>query len=348
MLNFSSVSQYVPALLREPLISPIILEEKSSTRVITLNRPHKLNSLNNDMISDLLKKLTAIEKDPKVKLVILKGNGKAFSTGGDLAAVLRAADDHWSLAASIHREASILIHLIATYDKPLVFAMPEASFGYFPDAGASHFLSKLPGFFGEYLGLTGARINGAEMLACGLATHFIPSIYLASLERELCRTNFANPVVISKILDAFAQRVSTKEESAYRSLDVINKCFSKNTVEEIFSTLEQQAVKGDKWVLTAIKSMKSASPTSLKIYLKSIREGRNQDISQCLIREFRMACHVFHKTVNGDGFEWQPLKLELVSDKMVDQFFTKIEDENWAELQFPSKSSLATLGSAKL
>ena len=31
-------------------------------------------------------------------------------------------------------------------------------------------------YAGEYLGLTGARLDGAEMLACGLATHFVPSV----------------------------------------------------------------------------------------------------------------------------------------------------------------------------
>lgn len=31
-------------------------------------------------------------------------------------------------------------------------------------------------FLGEYIGLTGARLNGHEMLACGLATHFVPSM----------------------------------------------------------------------------------------------------------------------------------------------------------------------------
>ncbi|KRY94337.1 putative 3-hydroxyisobutyryl-CoA hydrolase 3, partial [Trichinella zimbabwensis] len=56
-----------------------------------------------------------------------------------------------------------------------VFAMPETALGLFPDVGASYYLSRLPGFFGEYVGLTGARLDGAEMLACGLATHFVPS-----------------------------------------------------------------------------------------------------------------------------------------------------------------------------
>ncbi|KAG5590292.1 hypothetical protein H5410_040806, partial [Solanum commersonii] len=56
-----------------------------------------------------------------------------------------------------------------------VFAMPEASFGHYPDVGASYFLSRLPGHFGEYLGLTGEKINGSEMIVSGLATHFVYS-----------------------------------------------------------------------------------------------------------------------------------------------------------------------------
>lgn len=78
--------------------------------------------------------------------------------------------------------------------------MPETAIGHFVDVGASHFLSRLPGFLGnylkltlststisvrifilsqfylgEYLGLTGTRIRGEGMVACGLATHFVLS-----------------------------------------------------------------------------------------------------------------------------------------------------------------------------
>ncbi|XP_070006926.1 3-hydroxyisobutyryl-CoA hydrolase 1-like isoform X5 [Nicotiana tabacum] len=65
-----------------------------------------------------------------------------------------------------------------------VFSMPEIALGFFPDIGASYCLSRLPGFLGEYAGLTGARLDGAEMLACGLATHFVSS---AVLEIEVCK-----------------------------------------------------------------------------------------------------------------------------------------------------------------
>ncbi len=38
-----------------------------------------------------------------------------------------------------------------------VFAMPEVGIGFFPDVGGTHFLPKLPGQLGQYLGLSGAR-----------------------------------------------------------------------------------------------------------------------------------------------------------------------------------------------
>nr|XP_018627823.1 3-hydroxyisobutyryl-CoA hydrolase 1-like [Nicotiana tomentosiformis] len=59
--------------------------------------------------------------------------------------------------------------------KSQVFAMSETALGLFPDVGASYCLSRLLGFFGEYAGLTGARLDGTEMLAFGLATHFVSS-----------------------------------------------------------------------------------------------------------------------------------------------------------------------------
>ncbi|KAK9120706.1 hypothetical protein Syun_018323 [Stephania yunnanensis] len=369
----------------------VLVEGKLSTRILTLNRPQKLNSLNYDMVSELSTNLRAFEKQNNIKLVILKGNGKAFCAGGDVAALVGFVTlGHWTFGATFYKKQLILDHLIATYEKPLVsiingivmgggaglsmhgkfrvvtenavFCMPEVSLGLFPDVGASHFLSRLPGFFGEYLGLTGARIDGGEMSACGLATHFVPSVNLPSLERELCRVNSGNATVIGAIIDVFAQKVPTREESGYWSLDVINKCFSKNTIEEIFSALEHEAVNGDKWVLAAIKSMKSASPTSLKISLKSIRVGRKQNINQCLIREFRMASHTMRRTVNSDFYEgvrailldkdkkpkWQPSKLELVTPEMVDQFFTKVDDEDWEDLQIRNKFGPASLGHSKL
>ncbi|GAB4837681.1 hypothetical protein Ancab_002533 [Ancistrocladus abbreviatus] len=169
-----------------------------------------------------------------------------------------------------------LDYLIATYKKPVValihglvmgggaglsmnapfrivtektvFAMPEASFGLFSDVGASYFLSRLPCSIGEYLGLTGKRFNGSEMLACGLATHFVLSKDLPLLEKELDEAGSAASV-IRKVVDRYAHKPNVKEDSPLMRVDLVNKCFSKNTVEEILQSLE----KGDKATMSKKK-----------------------------------------------------------------------------------------------
>ncbi|XP_059637628.1 probable 3-hydroxyisobutyryl-CoA hydrolase 3 isoform X2 [Cornus florida] len=312
----------------------VLFEENSSTRKVILNRPEKLNCLNNQMIFQMLNNFKAYEKDPSVKLVLLKGNGKSFCVGGDVTATSNAiiATGHWSFVADVYRKLLTLDYLLATYNKPLValingivmgagagltmhtkfrvvtentvFAMPETSIGLFPDAGASHFFSRLPGYFGEYLGLTGAQLDGTEMLASGLATHFILSKDLVSLENALHVVDSSDVSAISEIINKFVHQLGIKQDSAYRRLEIINECFSRETVEEILSSLESFAAKkAEKWIIKAINLMKSASPTSLKLSLRSIREGRMQKLEQCLAREFKFMCHCFRRTVNDDFYE---------------------------------------------
>ncbi|XP_042490576.1 3-hydroxyisobutyryl-CoA hydrolase 1-like, partial [Macadamia integrifolia] len=373
-------------------LSQVLFEENSWIRKVILNRPTKLNSLSFHMVSQMLKKLKEYEKDSRVKLVILKGNGRAFCAGGDCATLIHfCTTGHWSFGASFFRKQYTLDYVLATHDKTLVslidgvvmgggvglsmnakfrvvtekavFAMPEAILGVFPDVGASYFLSKLPGYFGEYLGLTGARLVGAEMVACGLATHFVFSKDLPSLEKELDGVNSTDPTVVSKVINKFIEASSIKSTSAFKRMDIINKCFSRKTVEEILSALENESRNGPTiWIVVAIKSMKAASPTSLKIFLKSIREGRGQDIDQCPIREFRMISHVMRKTVNNDFYEgcraiffdkdkqpkWELSKLELVSSELVNQYFTKVDDDDWEDLQLDARFAEANLIRAKL
>ncbi|CAN6826929.1 unnamed protein product [Brassica oleracea] len=247
-----------------------------------------------------------------------------------------------------------------------VFAMPETELGLFPDVGASYFLSRLPGFFGEYVGLTGARLDGAEMLACGLATHFVPSTRLTALEADLCRVGSNDPDTFSsKILNAYTQHPNLKQHSAYHRhvLDVIDKCFSRRTVEEIISALEREAIQEpDEWISATLRALKKASPASLKISLRSIREGRFQEVGECLIREYRMVCHVLKGELSKDLVEGcravvidkdrkpkKPRRLEQVTDNMVDQYFKRMdEEEGWEDLKLPPRINLPSSIIAKL
>ncbi|KAG2384966.1 3-hydroxyisobutyryl-CoA hydrolase [Vigna angularis] len=361
----------------------VLFSGSSSVKLVILNRPRKLNSLNHEMIVQIKRNLGLYENDPSVKLVILKGNGKAFCAGGDIESALTCSiTGHWTYAASFYKKQLTLNHLIATYKKPMVslingvmigggaglsmhmrfrvvtekavFAMPEASIGLSPDVGASYFLSRLPGYFGEYLGLSGARLGGTEIVACGLATHFVPSMKLKPLENGLQVVNSPNVSTITALLQKFTDKPNVEEDSPLRRLETINKCFSKGTVEEIIQSLELELENGaEEWIKNALNYMHTSCPTSLKIFLKSIRKGRVENLDQCLYRDYNIFCHLARKSFGIDLYEgsrvkmfdkgdipkWKPSKIELVSEEMVDQYFGNVNDEEWECLRFPDRSN---------
>ncbi|KAM3323191.1 3-hydroxyisobutyryl-CoA hydrolase 1 [Capsicum chacoense] len=370
----------------------VLVEETGSVRTFILNRPKQLNALSSQMISRLLELFHASEGDSNVKMIILKGNGRAFCAGGDVTAVVHnVRQGNWKLGADYFREEFTLNYVMATYSKPQVSilngivmggglgasvhgrfrvateksvsAMPETALGLFPDVGASYFYSRLPGFFGEYAGLTGARLDGAEMLACGLATHFVPSERLPLLEEALAKVDTSDLDVISAIISGYSSMPKLKAESPYHKMKIINRCFSRRTIEEIISSLENEALnKKDDWISSTIQSLKKASPTSLKISLRSIREGRLQGVGSCLIREYRMVCNVLRGEFSKDFFEgcrailidkdrnpkWEPSRLELIRDDDIERYFSKIDDEDWEDLKLPPRSNLPPYAIAKL
>ncbi|KAI4347401.1 hypothetical protein L6164_008216 [Bauhinia variegata] len=364
--------------------SQVLSTGNSCVKEVILNRPRKLNSLNHEMISQITKILKSYENDSAVKLVILKANGKAFCAGGDVVSVITSSlAGHWTYPASFYKKQLTLDYIIATYKKPLVslinglvmgggaglsmnttfriitektvFAMPEASIGLFPDVGASYFLSKLPGYFGEYVGLTGVRLDGAEMVACGLATHFVHSKNLNSLEKALQAVTNSDIAAIASVIEKFAENAYVKEDSPFRRLETINKCFSRGTIEEIILSLETERENGaEKWIIDALSVMHSSCPTSLKIFLRSIREGRQEhNIRKCLAKDYNISCHFFRRTISNDFYEgsraklfdkdnkpmWEPAKLELVSEDIVDQYFKTVDDEDWECMVLPAGRS---------
>ncbi|KAJ0051986.1 hypothetical protein Pint_00010 [Pistacia integerrima] len=188
---------------------------------------------------------------------------------------------------------------------------------------------------------------------------------LSSLEEALCKIDSSDPTVISEIIDKYTQQPYLKDHSAYHRMDVIDKCFSRRTVEEILSSLERVGIdEADAWISDTVQTLKKASPTSLKISLRSvcIREGRLQGVGQCLVREYRMVCHVMRGEISKDFLEgcrailldkdknpkWQPSKLELVSDSMVDRYFSPVNDEEWEDLKLPARFNLPASAIAKL
>ncbi|ONI17743.1 hypothetical protein PRUPE_3G176700 [Prunus persica] len=327
----------------------VLGEEIEHVRLITLNRPRHLNVISSKVVSLLAEYLEKWEKDDKAELVIIKGSGRAFSAGGDLKMFYDGRNSKDSCLEVAYRMYWLGYH-IHTYKKTQVFATPEASIGFHTDCGFSYILSHLPGHLGEFFALTGARLNGKELVAAGLATHFVPLEKLSDLEKRLISLNSGDENAVKAAIEEFAVEVQPDEESVLNKQSIIDECFSKDTVAEIIKSFEVEATKeGNGWISPVLKGLKRSSPTGLRITLRSIREGRKQTLPESLKKEFRLTINILRAIISADVYEgiraltidkdnapkWNPPSLDHVGDEKIDQVFQPFEED--LELQIPEK-----------
>lgn len=355
---------------------PVVLSEDiDHVRLITLNRPRQLNVISSKVVSLLAECLEKWENDETAELVLIKGAGRAFSAGGDLKMFFDGRKTRDSCLEVVYRMYWLCYH-IHTYKKtqvslvhgismgggaslmaPMKFAVvtektifstPEASIGFHTDCGFSYMLSHLPGHLGEFLAITGARLNGKELVAAGLATHFVPSEKLPELEKRLISLNSGYRNAVKSVIEEFSLDVQIDEESALNKKSTIDECFSKDTVEEIIQSCEDEVRKeGNGWLGAVLKELKRSSPTGLKITLRSIREGRKQTLADCLKKEFRLTMNILRTTISSDVYEgiraltidkdnspkWDPPSLDKVMDNKVELVFQPFQKD--LELQIP-------------
>ncbi|KAM8933492.1 3-hydroxyisobutyryl-CoA hydrolase, mitochondrial [Pelodytes ibericus] len=340
----------------------VLLTKTGCAGVITLNRPKALNALNNNMIQLIYPQLKLWEEDPDTSLVIIKGAGeKAFCAGGDIIAVTEAgkAGD----PQDFFREEYILNNAIGTYKKPYValidgitmgggvglsvhgqfrvasektlFAMPETGIGLFPDVGGGYFLPRLPGKIGLFIALTGFRLKGRDVQKAGVATHFVESTKISSLEKELVSLKSPSKEDIANVLDTFQKQSNAGQDKPFvlaEHLDKINSLFTANSIEEILENLKQD---GSPFATKQLETLKKMSPTSLKMTFRQLKEGSAKTLQEVLTMEYRLsqAClrgHDFYEGVRAvlidrdQNTKWKPALLEDVSDDYIDSCFASL------------------------
>lgn len=357
---------------------PVVLgEQVDHVRLITLNRPRHLNVISPETVSLLARYLENWEKDDNVELIIIKGAGRAFSAGGDLRVFYEGKKQKDYCLEVVYRMYWLCYH-IHTYKKTLValvngiamgggaslmvpvefsvvtektvFATPEAGIGFHTDCGFSYLHSRLPGHLGEFFALTGARLNGKELVAAGLATHYVPSEKLHELEKHLVSVNKGEKDSVKSLIEEFSSEVQIGEDSILNKQSIIDECFSKDSVEEIIQAFEAEALKGgNAWISPVLKGLKRSSPTGLKITLRSVREARNKTLAECLKTEFRLTMNILRSTISGDVYEgiraltidkdntpkWDLPSLNKVNNEDLDLVFKPFEAH--LELQIPEK-----------
>ncbi|MEJ0019148.1 MAG: enoyl-CoA hydratase/isomerase family protein [Acetobacteraceae bacterium] len=318
---------------------------------IVLNRPQALNALDLPMIRALSRSLEGWRDDPHVHVVVIEGaGGRAFCAGGDVRALRQyELDGEHQKAETFFREEYELNLAIATYPKPYValidgicmgggigvsvhapyrvatehaaFAMPETAIGFFPDIGATYFLPRLPGEIGTYLGLTGLRLQGADAVHAGLATHFVARADLPALVRALAEDGLAALGARAAALPAFS--LAAKRAA-------IDHCFGADSVAEIVHRL---TAVGDDWAMAALAAMRAVSPSALCWTLEALRRGAHLTLPQCQAAELALTRTTMRHPDFAEGVRamvvdkdrkphWRPALIEEVDAAATAAVFT--------------------------
>ena len=104
--------------------APVLLSEDiDDIRLLTLNRPDKLNALNSELVGAIVDAVDAAHLDDSISVIILAGNERAFSAGADLKEAQSRRDDD-AQAARLHTAAGGRLYQVGSRtDKPIIAAV---------------------------------------------------------------------------------------------------------------------------------------------------------------------------------------------------------------------------------
>ncbi|PLK23117.1 enoyl-CoA hydratase [Porphyrobacter sp. TH134] len=336
---------------------------------ISLNRPKALHALTLEMCHAMSAALTQWASDDTIRAVILDHHeGRGFCAGGDIAFLRDSAlNDGGVSGRKFFHDEYQLNHQMHAYAKPIVafmdgitmgggvgisqpakfrvatentrFAMPETGIGLFPDVGGGWYLSRLGRRLGQFLALTGARLDGAECLWTGLATHYVPHTMLEDIKARI----HDHPDRIAGIL---SEPVGTPPKARIEAnADKIAKHFASDRYEDILASLETAADAGDDWAMKERDTLGTKSPQTCKVALRQLAQSAAlTDFADNMAMEYRIASRVLTRPDFAEGVravivdktndpKWNPATPEDVTDDLLDAIFAPLPaDEEWKPL----------------
>ncbi len=181
----------------------ILFSQSNGIATITLNRPETLNAFTEEMISETTDAFKLAGRDKLVRCVVITGNGRAFSSGQDLAEV-QAKAGQFSIGEHLRQGYNRLIQQMVSLEKPIIgaingiaagagcgvalatdirIASDKASFmlafskvGLVPDSGLNWMLPRIVGYARAYeMALTADKIPAEQALAWGLVNRVVPA-----------------------------------------------------------------------------------------------------------------------------------------------------------------------------
>ncbi|MEG3180439.1 enoyl-CoA hydratase/isomerase family protein [Sphingomonas sp. LT1P40] len=337
----------------------VLIFKEGKAGCIRLNRPKAIHALNTGMCVAVLTALEAWREDAAVEVVMIDhAEGRGFCAGGDIRVIAESGAGDGSAAREFFRQEYRMNHRLFTYAKPIVafmdgitmgggvgisqpakyrvatentkFAMPETGIGLFPDVGGGWYLSRLPGRIGQYLAVTGHRIDGSECVALGLASHYLPSAVLDEAKARIA----ADPQRVAAVLDDLSETPPEARLLAHR--EDIDRLLASDTLEEIVAALEAD---GGDWATAQRAIIATKSPQAMKVSLKLLLDGATMPTFEDEMRqEFAVASHIVqrHDFIEGvralivdkdNAPRWNPATIEGISDHLIDQIFAPLPDD---------------------
>ena len=348
------------------MTNQVLIRREGAAGILSLNRPQAIHSLTLEMVHAMTAALVEWRDDPAVEAVILDhAAGRGFCAGGDIAELRESIVNAGGVAArQFFHDEYLLDHLIKTYPKPFVafidgivmgggvgisqparyrvatentrFAMPETGIGLFPDVGGSFYLARLPHRIGQFLVLTGARLDGAECLWTGLATDYLPAAALPEAKRRIAEA----PTEIAAILADLAVEPPPARIAA--NAGTIDRLFAADTLEEIVTALDAEP---GEWAVKERAAIAPKAPLSSKVALRQLVEGAAiTDFAAIMAMEYRIASRLIMRPDFAEGVralivdkdnapKWNPATASDVDDALVDSIFAPLPaNEEWKPL----------------
>lgn len=343
----------------------VLVRRDGAAGRLSLNRPQALHALTRAMCREMSAALAAWRDDPAVQVVVIDhAGGRGFCAGGDINLLRHSALTDGGVAGrAFFFDEYRLNHQLFTYPKPVValmdgitmgggvgisqparfrvatqntrFAMPESGIGLFPDVGGGWYLSRLRGRLGPYLALTGARLDGAECLWAGLATHYLPAEALPDAVARLAAGE--DPAAVLCALAAVPPAPAIAEQAGQ-----IARHFAADRLEDIIASLGGD---GGDWAQATLAVLHAKSPQTCKVALRQLATSLGlPDFAANMAMEYRIASRVLLLPDFAEGVravivdkdnrpQWNPARPEDVTEAALDAIFAPLPpEEEWQPL----------------
>jgi enoyl-CoA hydratase len=351
----------------EPAV--LSLERRGALAVVTLDRPDATNILSLSLLQHLRTILANSAADDSIGAVLVRANGRVFSSGGDLYAILahppgaefdRFRRRYFATEFALDRQirqfpkpyigiadgltigggcglALLGSHPVAT--ERTLLSLPETGIGYFPDAGATWYLNRLPGEMGVYIGLRGQRLAASDAMALGLAAHYLRSEAVDAVIDRLAGQPRLSADVVSATLAGLAATPGPPAVAPRQAQ--VDALFAGDDVRAILARLEAAP---EAWARAAAETLRYLCPTSLKVTLRALRAARGQPFDAAIRTEYRICVRMTGRPDFREGVRamlidkdkqprWHQASLDAVSADDVESFFAPLEPDE-PELDF--------------